>query len=284
LTPGIVRTRAGALMVSETPARQWILCQWVHGRVADWDHLGDALRCAEVLARFHLAARGYEQRPKERPRAYWGIWPEKLARRRKAMAEFTAMAAERIKAGTGTRFDEKVVAESPAQAALADEALAVLGATEYSVLCSRYQALSQVVHGDPAGRNFVCTEYGHVRIIDLETVRQDIPAADLAKLLRRVLKKHHWDRRAAEAILERYQSVLPLEPEMMPLVYALVAFPTKYYRDLRRYYEDRQGWTQKRLLHKFRKHLRYERGRPDLLDKLRGVLRHPAGLREEADV
>jgi CotS family spore coat protein len=194
-----------------------------------------------------------------------------MAYRRRSIQDCAALAGERLEAKTGTEFDQIVARGSAGQLALADEALATLGAADYGVLCNRYQALSQVIHGDPAGRNFVCTEYGQVRMIDLETVRQDIPAADLAKLMRRVLKKHKWDSGVARAILERYQSILPLEPEMMPLIYTLLAFPTKFYRDLHRYYADRQDWSLRRHLHKFRKHLRSERGRPALLRQMHGV-------------
>jgi len=282
LTPPLQRTRLGAFMVSEHPARHWIMCQWVHGRVSDWDHLDDALRCTDALARFHLAARGYRHRPNERPKAYWGVWPEKLAGRKEAMKACFALAAERTAGGAGTRFDKLAAEIASGQLAYAAESLKVLAKSEYPHLCDRYRALGQVIHGDPAGRNFVCTEYGTVRIIDLETVRQDLPAADVAKLLRRVLKKHRWDLGVARTVLARYQAVLPLEGEVLPLIFAFVVFPTKIFRDLRRYYEHKSGWSSSRHLHKLRKHLREERDKPAFIGKFRELCL-PAELRAELE-
>lgn len=275
LVPSLVKTRLGSLMVTESPTCHWILCEWVHGRVADWEHLSDALRSTDALARFHRAARGYRHKPGERPKAYWGVWPKTLVQRSELMKQHFDLARRRIAEGSGTRFDHLAVKIAPQQLAYASECLEVLSGSQYEALCDRYRSVGQVVHSDPAGRNFVCTEYGTVRIIDLETVRQDIPAADLAKLLRRVLKKHDWDVGVAGTVVSRYQAAHPLEAEMLPLVYVFCVFPTKICRDLRRYYEAGSGWSQRRHLHKLRKHVRAERAKPDALGGLRELLHTP---------
>lgn len=272
LVPVVAKTRLGLLMVTERPTRHWVLSEWVHGRVADWEHLDDVLRSAESLAAFHQAARGYRRRPNERPKAYWGVWPERLAQRTETMRRYFALARERISGGNGTRFDRLALKAADRQLAYAEECLQILAGSQYEAMCDRYRSVGQVVHNDPAGRNFVCTEYGTVRIIDLETIRQDLPATDIGKLLRRVLKKHRWDSGVASVVLSRYRSVSRLENEMLPLIYVFLAFPTKICRDLRRYYEGRPRWSERRSVHKLRKHLRAERRKPGALGPLRELL------------
>lgn len=263
LTPALVRTSSGSSLVSEHHRRYWIVCHWIGGRTCEWDSLDDARLCAAALAGFHQAARGYLPGAGQRPRSYFGHWPEKLANRRAAIGRHLREARRRYYTGLGTSFDALVVEHGPMLLGWADQARQVLEHSAYPELCQRYQALQQVVHGDPAGRNFVVTEYGRVRIIDLETCRQDLPVIDLAKLLRRALKKFRWSPLVAEDLVRAYGA---LEPELVPILWAFLAFPTKFYRDLRRYYEERPGWTPRQHLTKLRKHLSQVRRQDRFLD------------------
>lgn len=266
LTPALARTADGGVMVSENRRRHWILCEWIGGRTCEWDDLTDARFSAAALGRFHCAARGRHPGPGESPKAYWHTWPEKLALRLTMLEQYVAEAKGRLAGGEGTRYDEVAAAAAPRQLALARRSLEVLLESDYSELCREAQACHQIIHGDPAGRNFVVTEYGQTRIIDLETTRGDIIALDVAKMLRRALKKHRWRPRVAEDLLTAYGREAPLPGAMMPVVWTFLAFPTKYYRDLERYYESRPGWSYRRHLYKLRKHLRGGARHDRLLD------------------
>jgi CotS family spore coat protein len=266
LTPGLIRTRDGRLLKTETRGRHWIMCEWIHGRTCDWKDLGDALKCAAALARFHTQARDYCHLPNERPRAYWYHWPDKLARRFNALEDHLGAATRAVSAGTAPYYERIVAAHSARQLARARDAMQVLAASHYPALCAQYRRRGQVIHGDPAGRNFVFTETGDVRIIDLESVRQDLPALDIAKLMRRVLKSHEWSIDVAKAVLSSYENVAGLDPLMLPVVYTFVAYPMKFYRDVHRYYMRSGGWTYRRHLSKLIKHLWREKGKQRFLD------------------
>lgn len=266
LTPALVRTTSGSPMFSENDRRHWILCEWIGGRTTEWASLDDARFCTAALARFHQASRDYRPGPGQRPRVYFGRWPEKLVERRAGLRRYVREARDRVVTGQSTSFEELAVVHGPRLLRWADQAYQTLLESEYPALCAKYQSVHQVVHGDPAGRNFVVTEYGRTRIIDLETIRQDIPALDVAKLLRRALKKHRWQPDVALDLLRAYGYEQSLEPEMMPIVWTFLAFPTKVYRDLNRYYEERPGWSYRRHLLKLRKHLRYARRQDDFLE------------------
>ncbi len=267
LTPRLLRTKSGNVMASETSRRHWILCEWINGRTCEWDHLGDVLHSTRALARFHSLARGKELGPGEGPREYWHTWPATFADRKAEIEACLAEARRRVMTGNGTGFDHMVLARGRRQLGYAERALDVLARSEYASLCKRYQRLRQVVHGDPAGRNFVVTEYGRTRIIDLETTRMDLPAADIAKLTRRALKNNKWRLDAARQILAAYRSVLPVEPAMMPVIWAFLAFPTKFYRDVERYYNQRPGWSYRRHIHKLTKHHRQDDRKHRFLDR-----------------
>jgi CotS family spore coat protein len=277
LTPALVRTKSGSALVSEHSRRYWIICRWIGGRTCEWSSLDDIRLCTAALAGFHQAARGYLPGAGQRPRSYFNRWPEKLANRRAAISRHLREARRRYYTGIGNEFDALVVEHGPMLIGWADQARLVLEASAYPELCQRYEAMQQVVHGDPAGRNFVVTEFGRVRIIDLETCRQDLPAIDVAKLLRRALKKFRWRPEVAEDLLRAYTHQSPLEPELLPVMWAFLAFPTKFYRDLTRYYEERPGWTLRHHLAKLRKHLRQIRRQDAFLDWAYAKFVDPAG-------
>ncbi|MDP2872411.1 MAG: phosphotransferase [Bacillota bacterium] len=266
LTPGLIRTRVGKLLTTESRRRHWILCEWIPGRTCDWADLGDAARCAAALARFHTQARDYCHLPHERPQAYWDRWPTRLLRRYEALRGFCAAAERAVQAGGAPYFDRMVAAQSARQLARAQDAMRVLAASPYRSLCAEYRRRGQVIHGDPAGRNFVATENGMVRIIDLESIRQDLPALDIAKLLRRVLKSHGWRTDVAMAVLSAYADAGGLDPSMLPVVYAFIAYPMKFSYDVRRYYTCAEGWAYRRHLRKLIKHLWGEKGKQRFLD------------------
>lgn len=269
LTPALIRTRDGGLLTSDAGGRHWILCEWIEGRTCDWGDLQDAQRCAAALAQFHSQARDYCPLPNERPRAYWNQWPEKLARRYEQLqGHCDAARSKASDPGGGSHFDRLVAGQSRRQLARAEDALRVLAASQYHMLCAVYRRRGQVIHGDPAGRNFILTDTGEVRIIDLESVRQDVPALDIAKLLRRVLKAHRWRTDIAQAVLASYAGFAGLDPAMLPLIYVFVAFPTKFYRDVQRHYIRAEGWEYRHHLRRLTRHLWQEKGKQALLDCL----------------
>jgi spore coat protein I len=268
LTPALIRTRDGSLLTTDAGGRHWILCEWISGRTCDWSDLQDALRCAEALARFHAQARDYCPLPNEKPRVYWNQWPGRLAGRLDQLKGYSAAAERSVAAGAATHFERLVAAQSPRQISYAEDSLAVLAASQYPVLCAQYRRRGQVIHGDPAGRNFVLTGSGEVRIIDLESVRQDVPVLDLAKLMRRVLKAHRWRPDVAREVLSSYSSALVVEPAMLPILYAFVAYPMKFYRDVHRYYAAGDGRTGYHHLRKLVRHLWQEKGKRGLLEWL----------------
>lgn len=283
LTPGLVRTKLGNVMFSESNRRHWVLCEWINGRTCKWDNGGDVLHSVRALARFHSMARGKALGPGEGPREYWFKWPATFTERKAEIESCFAEARRRVMCGEGTGFDQMVFARGRRQLEYAQRALDVLTQSDYTDLCRRYQRLRQVVHGDPAGRNFVVTEYGRTRIIDLETNRMDLPAADIAKFLRRALKNNKWSLEVAHQILDAYRSVLPIEPAMMPVIWAFIAFPTKFYRDVERYYHERPGWAYRRHLHKLTKHHRQDDRKHRFLDQFftECLMGYTAGVKDD---
>ena len=60
----------------------------------------------------------------------------------------------------------------------------------------------------------------------------------------KVLKRCNWDFEFGKAILEAYNSEVPLKEEEYKVIYAYLQFPQRYWRLANRYYYNEVNWGQ----------------------------------------
>lgn len=242
----------------------YILTPWVQGRQPSPDSSDDLRACAAALARFHLAGRRAAI-PRQGALDLTGRWPAILKARLSLIRKYVSKAKT---AGNGNELDVWLRKNGDDLLGRGEQALGLLERSPYRRLC-RVSSRSRVLcHGDSGPKNFVFTGDGP-KLIDFETLRLDLRAYDLYRLIRLACKHRGWSFAAAKAVLEGYGGVSKLEPGELRLVQAWLLFPNKAYKIL-----SRSGKTS-------------AKGRRALTQELRSAaaadLRLPSFLREWDD-
>lgn len=191
------------------------LQRWIGGRGPDTRSPQDMEACARTLARFHAAARG---RTMPLETSALGTWPahfhRRLARVQNAVGRATS----------GTRAGDWWKSRGPAATDRIRLALSLIASVDYDALCRQARAERTLCHGDSGGGNFVMAKRGPV-LIDFETLRTDLQAFDVYRLLRLAGKRCGWRTDVARAALSGYARTAPLAAVDQALVRAWLLLP-----------------------------------------------------------
>jgi len=220
----------------------YVLIPWIEGRAPDARNPVDLTACAHCLARFHDASAKVPLSPAS-AKSTLGCWPIKFR-------EDTLLLASRVKeAGSHTGdladFLREVGYDLLEQAFRVELALAQ---SDYQRICKQAQrGQTHVCHGDCGDANFVMTSSG-AYLLDFETLRIDIPAYDIYRLVRLQAKANAWDPGLSLAMLDAYRDVRPLTRADLTLALLWLQFPRKAVRSVRSpHIWERNEYTQKRL-------------------------------------
>jgi len=250
----LLPTAAGDVCV-DAGGDSFILMRWVSGREPNFGRGAELAACVETLAQFHLAARGFVPPAGIGVRDRLGRWVRSFARHLKDLESFHVRAGE---ASPPTEFDRLYRDAYPWLLSRARQALDTLLSSAYQGHVTRARRQLPVVHGDAAARNFVCDDAGVAWLIDLDNCNYDLRTSDIYRLVRRTIKKQHWDFSLARSIIDHYEQVSPLESAEFPLILARLQFPQKFWRIARRYYRrhsPRFDWAPEKFAAKLHEYL-----------------------------
>ncbi|GIP38661.1 hypothetical protein J31TS4_19410 [Paenibacillus sp. J31TS4] len=207
----------------------YILTPWLQGRWPSPLSIRDMKACGKTLARFHLAARGGV--PAGGADNGLGSWPGDLRDRHRLLA---AMAAKARRRAFGRPMDRLLAQASPELLRYSREAQLLLQRSGYRRLCAEARRARPLCHGDGGPTNFI--RHGRqLWLIDFETLRIDLRAYDLYRMIYNSCKDHGWRFSTARAFLDGYQSVSRLSSAELALLKALLRFPQTSYLLLRQF-------------------------------------------------
>lgn len=240
---------------------RWTASPWREGREPEYHLVDDLTRCAQTLADFHRAGLGF--RPaRVSLRNGLGRWSAKLRYRAAEVRQYLARAA---KDPTADEFRLILRRLGPALLRQAEGAGILLDRTDYAGRCAWAEEARPLCHGDASNRNFILGADGVAYLLDLESLKLDLPEVDLCRLLRRALGRTGWDLELARRILAAYSRFTPLETPAKAIILALLHFPDKAWRLMKEYFAS--GESVHRLAHKLR---RVEEELPEWQSFLRG--------------
>lgn len=210
--------------------RPYVLAPWISGRWPSPTSLQDMVKCGEVLAKFHLSG---QKLPKYKSGAVnmVGEWP-KLFRGYLDRLQLKAAKAERN--GHGTDLDSFLQTNGSEIIQYAKEGIQILQSSDYKRVCLEARKSCTLCHGDGGPTNFIQTAKG-MYLIDFETLRYDLRAYDLFRVIYNSCKDHDWKVEIAEAILDGYHSVSKLTQTDIDLLSAWLRFPRKICKALDSY-------------------------------------------------
>ena len=229
------------------------LYDWIDGRRPNFKNSAELKDACKTMAELHNASIGYHAPHGIHPRKRWGRLVESNKKHQQDLADFAEIAKTKRYL---SRFDRDYLDNLPDYLEFAQRSVSLLDAEEYHQLVRNAKNTGCFCHGDVAERNFVLGTDKKMYLIDLDSCRLDLPAMDLVKLTRRVLKKNRWNPEVARTIIKSYQEVAPLNAAQIRLFDAVIAFPQKFWRIADRYYHKHRFSSEEKAYHKLRNILR----------------------------
>ncbi len=257
----LIRDGEGNLLVTDEEEHTYLLKTCALGKECDTQNAGDVTAAAGKLASFHKALKTCSQGEEQNFKNPEHMFSNEMARhnrelryvRNYVMKRKKKNAFEELFSGSFRRFYD--------QAEMVEEAYERFGETNRGGGCS-------LCHGDYNQHNVLMSQQGPV-IINLEQMRWDEPVSDLAKFMRKVLEKNHWDRRLGFAMLSSYEKERPLEEDERYGLYLRIAYPVRFWNIANHYYNSKKAWVSGRDIDKLEKLLQEEERRQMFLGQLR---------------
>ncbi|HAT4362693.1 MAG: CotS family spore coat protein [Clostridium perfringens] len=208
----------------------FMLCPWVKGEKCNFDNLQHILLSIENLAKMHNCSRNFKAIEGSLIKTgFDSLYISTLKHFNKILSSFNTATKMKHKDKFSSIFldvfDENIY--------LAKEALLVSGAINNKNL-SR-----SLCHGDYVNKN-ILIDNTDVWVIDFDKASLNYSMYDLCYFMRRLLKRSNtnWDIDLTRKILKTYNSIAPLTEDDFKYVFSYLAFPQKYWRLSKDYYNN----------------------------------------------
>jgi len=231
------------------------LTNWIEGREISFKSKEDIMRCVELLACFHIQAKGFEAPKHVKIRNHTKKWKKTLCRCLEELEKFNEVIDKlKLKA----EFDYTYRNNIDYFKRDAEQAIQILEHSGYNELCGYYSSEAYVCHDSFYYQNILIDKSDRMFIIDLESCQYDIPVSDLGKLIRRIISKKRflWDFDMCRRIVESYCKIRPMTKEEYEMLLALLVFPHKFWKlGKKRYVRDKK-WNEDKYRKKLNRLLR----------------------------
>jgi CotS family spore coat protein len=260
-------TKAGRRLLVKAGGRSYILTPWISGRWAKPRSARDMRACGAALGHFHKAG-GRNRRLKPGAVNRVGKWPSELRAKHLMISKLVLKSARKKHNLHG--MDRLLRRHGREILRYSRQARRLLNIRGYRKAC-RNRRLIRLCHGDGGPSNFIRNAKG-MHLIDFETLRVDLRAYDLYRVIYNSCKDHAWRFSIARQILDGYQSVTKLSKADYAMLSTLLRFPRTTSLLLNRYrLFNIRG--RKRLAKPFTRALRAERRMAVFIRKLRRYAR-----------
>lgn len=245
-----VRSREGKFLVKDSEETTYLLKKWKDGRECDPRSELDVCRCLEGLAIFHTMAKGiWTFESPEEQRKYEGTnlaaEMEKRTRELKKVQTFIRKKQKK------SEFEACYLEIIPKYLAGALEIGAKMQDSGYEKL--RVQAIGEgrICHGEYMQHN-VLFDRRKLIITNFEHAHLNLPCADLALFLRKIMEKQGWKLHQGEKFLHAYEIVRPLEERERQVLGLHLSYPEKLWKLANHYYHSNKAWIPAKNLEKLR--------------------------------
>lgn len=129
----------------------------------------------------------------------------------------------------------------------------------------------RVYHGSYNYHNIL---FGEQQIITTNFEKADIGVqiVDLYDFLRKIMEKNRWNTKQGIQILDTYQKERPLVKQEAKLLYVLLLFPEKFWKQINFYYNGKKSWMSLKNYDKLLKIESQEELRRNFLREAKGLL------------
>lgn len=130
------------------------------------------------------------------------------------------------------------------------EACQLLKNSKYNYLMNTAQKNRMICHNCLKEENLLSSQDG-IYITNFNNCTLNHFILDLCEFINRYIRKHGNDYYRISDIVELYDSVNPLNQNILEVLYALLKFPDKYIKICESYYNKRRSWTPNSVANRF---------------------------------
>lgn len=230
----------------QTGSSLYVLTDWYEGHELNFQILMDLKQAASLLARFHLASRGFEPENPPTGRTGWSDWLTQWEQRIRQLREFRALACG-DRESTFSRLFLRYFELFYRQANASCQSLCH---SPYNQVAQAASCQCGFCHHDYSSRNLLRTWNCQLMMIDFDYCLRDIRIHDLVNLLVRNLKHLDWQTEISRFILTEYHRVSPLEPEELRVMHVILSWPQDFWQLGLQYYHEKLPWPPERFVKK----------------------------------
>lgn len=210
----------------------YILTPWIQGRWPSPKSQEDMKICGITLANLHR--KGTISSLQKSKLSMIGKWPSELYFKHEKLARHIHISRKSRRPNPLHSFlrnhGEEILYYSK-------RAQSLLQKSRYKQECKKAGQQHHICHGDGGPTNFIFSKDGSY-LIDFETLRIDLRAYDLYRVIYNSCKDHEWNFTIAQAILDSYQTEFKLDATDIELIKIWLRFPRTIVTLLNQYYRS----------------------------------------------
>lgn len=265
---GIVNEN-GELLTKDTMGNRWLLKRWYMGRECNLREERDIYQATAHLARLHnmmhYPAGEEEVEPEELQEDNLEVLIERHTREMKRVYNYIRSKKK--------RNEMEICILNLFQKFYDQAGFAHMYISEINYEGLREQCLEQrrVYHGSYNYHNII---FGEQRIVttNFERAGIGVQIVDLYDFLRKIMEKNGWNTRQGIKILDTYQKGRTLSGQEAKLLYVLLLFPEKFWKQINFYYNGKKSWMSLKNYDKLLKIESQEELRRNFLREAKGLL------------
>jgi CotS family spore coat protein len=217
----------------------YTLSNYIEGRECNFESREDIIRAAELLAKFHKAAKGYIAPSGCRIKDELDKLPISFNKR------LTELKRLKRAASKGKRnFDRVFLQHVDYFCDQADKVIKQIETNAYQNAVKVASLERTFCHHDFTHSNIIHSE-DKVFLVNFDYSCYDLKVYDIANFIRRKMRKCNWNRTEARLILKKYLSIEDLSKDEIFVMKLMLQFPQKFWRVANKYYNNKRSWAEK---------------------------------------
>ena len=212
----------------------YVMSKHVAGRDMDLNCPQDMVLALESLARFHIAARGFDS-------LGIPVAPRLTEVFDKNHAFLTKMAKQMGKTSRLSDFDIMFIKNVPQCIEMARESAQLLVQTDYTALYAAAAEQCHICHNALKEENLPIYQ-GECYITNFTEAAVDAQITDLASFLRRYARRSNREI-PLDKLMEIYDRICPLPNSAPEIIHAVLVHPWQFVKIVRQYSNKKRGWT-----------------------------------------
>ena len=227
----------------------FILTPWIDGEKCDFDNLNHLNMTSKNLAKLHLVSEDFMPILGSKNKEGFNNLSESLNKHK-----FKLKTTETLAHKYNDYFSKIYLSNLPSAMILADIS------TNIGNTINNNNLTTSICHNDYVSKNLIIKN-SDIYVIDFDKCKHDYCALDISYCLRRLLRRDKtcWNTDLAINFLQQYESINPLTLDDYKYILSYLAFPQKFWKLSRDYYNNIQKCNRKSFISLMNKAIEYDK-------------------------